>query len=566
MDSAPTEGRLTKVRKIGQGSYGAVYLATEKTADGKVIEKAVKRNTYFSRDDSSEYLVLGVAEINFLIFCQSHPFVVQVSNVIIGDEIPFDTALSPLRERNKKTDRLFFVMEMARGDLESIYTRTENRIFLRRCVRRIMMALLLVLQFLHEHGICHRDIKPENILVYWADLPPNPTPEDQEAQLKSVFITVADFGLAKVLDKTNSLEIMSAPYRAPEVASEYNAYNTSIDIWSAGVVMYFLITGNWLFKGGDKSDRNTNSLLEEINQVLPVESVPYLNRKHRITPVSKRIDIRTRLNEYYKKNKNFWPQDEETGEPLKVNDTIWLMERMITLDLKRPSAEELLRHPWFKPVEKDIISVQASLSHGFEEPIYDPYLDDEGIGLETRVAFATLFNSFNSNVAGELDEVTQKRRRFFDFRSMFLAMDVVDRCLHINPNLLSELPYPRDFKKDNLNIRRQIQVRLLTYSAYYLCYKFFNYDRATIEDIVQYEPTMADKNSLRSLARVEEILLSEKYLCYIIYRQTFYEITSIRESDFLYVVTRNFIKNPEKYRGKNYHEIEEEILRNYQRS
>lgn len=93
--------------------------------------------------------------------------------------------------------------------------------------------LVSAIDFLHTLGVAHRDIKPENILL------------DSRGNLK-----LADFGLATVFKKSTDKRARlchtpcgSPPYMAPELASP-DGYNAQIaDIWSCGVVLYVLLSG-----------------------------------------------------------------------------------------------------------------------------------------------------------------------------------------------------------------------------------------------------------------------------------------------------------------------------------
>jgi tRNA A-37 threonylcarbamoyl transferase component Bud32 len=90
------------------------------------------------------------------------------------------------------------------------------------------------LQFAHEEGIIHRDIKPENILL------------DQKGRVK-----IADFGLAKIVDPnpakftlTGSRQAMGTPhYMAPEQIERPQTVDQRADIYSLGVLIYEMLTG-----------------------------------------------------------------------------------------------------------------------------------------------------------------------------------------------------------------------------------------------------------------------------------------------------------------------------------
>jgi serine/threonine protein kinase len=88
---------------------------------------------------------------------------------------------------------------------------------------------------LSRQGIIHRDIKPENILISRGNV-----------------LKISDFGLA--IDSHNhdppyESRVGTIPYTAPEIIKGSTEYGTSVDIWSAGCVIYKILTGASLFNG-----------------------------------------------------------------------------------------------------------------------------------------------------------------------------------------------------------------------------------------------------------------------------------------------------------------------------
>ena len=86
----------------------------------------------------------------------------------------------------------------------------------------------------------HRDIKLENILL------------DKQTNVK-----ICDFGLSKILrpeDKGLKERCGTLSYMAPEMINKTGKlrYNQSVDIWSAGVVLYTMIYGQYPFRGKDQ--------------------------------------------------------------------------------------------------------------------------------------------------------------------------------------------------------------------------------------------------------------------------------------------------------------------------
>jgi hypothetical protein len=98
----------------------------------------------------------------------------------------------------------------------------------------IVPAICDALQFAHDHGIVHRDIKPENILI------------DKQGRVK-----IADFGLAKILNQgtadaglTGTNHVMGTMnYMAPEQFERPLEVDHRADIYSLGVVIYEMLTG-----------------------------------------------------------------------------------------------------------------------------------------------------------------------------------------------------------------------------------------------------------------------------------------------------------------------------------
>jgi serine/threonine protein kinase len=97
-------------------------------------------------------------------------------------------------------------------------------------VANIIHKLATALFYLHSYGVTHRDIKPENILM-----------EDtsDEADIK-----LLDFGLSKIIGPRDKCTepYGTVVYVAPEILSG-SPYDKSVDLWSIGVLTYFMLTG-----------------------------------------------------------------------------------------------------------------------------------------------------------------------------------------------------------------------------------------------------------------------------------------------------------------------------------
>jgi 5'-AMP-activated protein kinase catalytic alpha subunit len=89
------------------------------------------------------------------------------------------------------------------------------------------------LDFVHRNNITHRDLKPENILI------------DENNIIK-----IGDFGLSNVMKDGKLLKTFcgSYLYAAPEIIDQKKYEGTSIDIWSCGVILYFLLVKKYPFE------------------------------------------------------------------------------------------------------------------------------------------------------------------------------------------------------------------------------------------------------------------------------------------------------------------------------
>jgi serine/threonine-protein kinase len=131
-------------------------------------------------------------------------------------------------------DSRYLVMEYVQGKTLKEVIRQKGKLPYTTAAQ-IAIRILSALQHTHKNGIIHRDIKPQNILV------------QSEGHIK-----VADFGIARMANSstlTKGESVMgSVHYFSPEQAAGENVAETS-DIYSVGVVMYEMLTGQVPFDG-----------------------------------------------------------------------------------------------------------------------------------------------------------------------------------------------------------------------------------------------------------------------------------------------------------------------------
>ncbi len=160
------------------------------------------------------------------------------------------------------SSRPYFVMELVDGVPITRYAR-EHHLDTKSAIK-IMIQVCTAVQHAHSKGILHRDLKPSNILV---------THLDGEPQCK-----VIDFGIAKALDEplldsismTNAGSMIGTPrYMSPEQMGSGGDVDTRSDVYSLGVLMYELLTGDSPYTI-TKGSQSLPALMREIDSSNPV--------------------------------------------------------------------------------------------------------------------------------------------------------------------------------------------------------------------------------------------------------------------------------------------------------
>jgi serine/threonine protein kinase len=204
------DGRYRILRKLGTGGMANVYLAEDEVLGRRVAIKIL--NDRHAGDDQFVERFRREAKNAASL---SHPNIVSIY------------------DRGEAEGTYYIAMEYLDGRSlkELIVARGPAPIHLAVDYTRQILAAI---RFAHRHGIVHRDIKPHNVLV------------DGEGRLK-----VTDFGIARagVSQMTEAGSIIgTAQYLSPEQAKGAPVDQTS-DLYSVGVVLYELLTGEVPFSG-----------------------------------------------------------------------------------------------------------------------------------------------------------------------------------------------------------------------------------------------------------------------------------------------------------------------------
>ena len=204
------DGRYEILECIGTGGMAVVYKARCHRLNRLVALKILKDE--FARDDEFRRRFSAEGEAVAML---SHPNIVQVYDVSTSDSANF------------------IVMELIDGISLKQYMEKKGVLNWKETLH-FSMQIAKGLEHAHSRGIVHRDIKPHNVMV-----------------LKNGSVKVMDFGIARVMNKSNTLTkeaLGSVHYISPEQAKGGHTDNRS-DLYSLGVVMYEMMAGRPPYDG-----------------------------------------------------------------------------------------------------------------------------------------------------------------------------------------------------------------------------------------------------------------------------------------------------------------------------
>lgn len=198
------------LRLIGEGGMSRVYLASRESSDEPLVVKALRL------DVTRETNALGR-------FLEEYKLIERINSRHVAH----------IYSHGVSADHAYLVMEFFDGG--DLMKRLGGRALPPDQALKIFRQLMYALGDIHEHGVLHRDLKPQN-LMFRAD----------------GSLAVVDFGIAKHIDsvdRTSHGEVLGTPrYMSPEQVRG-TPVDLRTDIYSAGVLLYQMLTGMHLFDG-----------------------------------------------------------------------------------------------------------------------------------------------------------------------------------------------------------------------------------------------------------------------------------------------------------------------------
>ncbi|XP_009357911.1 calcium-dependent protein kinase SK5-like [Pyrus x bretschneideri] len=193
-------------RVLGQGQFGTTYLCTEISSGHPYACKSIPKRKLLCREDFEDVW----REIQIMHHLSEHTHVVRI------------------RGTYEDAAAVHLVMELCRGG--ELFDRIVKKgHYSEREAAKLLKTIVGVVEACHSLGVMHRDLKPENFLF---------ESEEEDAALKAT-----DFGLSVFYKPGETFsEVVGSPYYvAPEVLRKH--YGPESDVWSAGVILYILLSG-----------------------------------------------------------------------------------------------------------------------------------------------------------------------------------------------------------------------------------------------------------------------------------------------------------------------------------
>ncbi|XP_065160185.1 cyclin-dependent kinase 9 [Atheta coriaria] len=222
-------GKYEKVAKIGQGTFGEVFKARDKSNPNKYV--AMKK--VLMENEKEGFPITALREIRILQLLK-HENVVNLIEICRTKATQF----------NKYRSTFYLVFDFCEHDLAGLLSNVNVKFSLGE-IKKVMQQLLNGLYYIHSNKILHRDMKAANVLI-----------------TKNGILKLADFGLARAFSANKNGEpnrftnrVVTLWYRPPELLLGERNYGPPVDLWGAGCIMAEMWTRSPIMQGNSEQQQ-----------------------------------------------------------------------------------------------------------------------------------------------------------------------------------------------------------------------------------------------------------------------------------------------------------------------
>lgn len=293
-------GKYLKVRKIGFGSYGKVYLVVDKNNKSFAMKKYYL-DAFKNNEKEIKSIIVELGKLNHSSIPVFHDFFFErFNNYLISDFYPMNLIDLLKKARIKYSE--------GSEELTNLY-------------KSIMYLIAESVYFLHSHNFIHRDLKPENIMV------------SLEGTIK-----ILDFDLAIKLqspDQVLSRRVGTLYYKPAEIFFGETKYGFNLDLWGLGCIFAEIILNKPIFES--QSEIDTLSKITEVLGAPTEENYPGVSELETYMLFNSPETLL--FDSYF-----------STSPP----ELKYLIKKLLDLNpSNRPSAEKILNFPWFQNLSKE---------------------------------------------------------------------------------------------------------------------------------------------------------------------------------------------------------------------
>lgn len=197
---------LEKIEELGSGGGGKVFKVAKKELYALKEMNAKNAKTPEFTQFIQEYEIMSMLE---------HANILKTYGIFLSDE----------------DNQPFILLELCPQNLQKFI---EDKKFLNEELVKIIYQIAEGMKYIHFKKVIHRDLKPTNILI-----------------ARDGTVKICDFGISKLMtieEQTMTRGLGSQKFMAPEIINEEDHYDEKVDVYSFGVLVFFIMTGGLLPK------------------------------------------------------------------------------------------------------------------------------------------------------------------------------------------------------------------------------------------------------------------------------------------------------------------------------